>query len=140
MIMKKIILVLTIFLLIGTVCATDIDSLKTPTDCKELKDGTGAFTNHIDRMLYVEKVSGDYKTDWFTNTSTMTVKDVGDNIYLYSDTDLKTYGYQEIVNIDDTDYMVSINQNSKLSPSEEKLLLESMKEFNKLNDLKPIEV
>lgn len=129
-----------LFLLMGIVCATDIDKLKVPENCKELKNGTAAFTNHIDRMLYVEKVGDDYKSDWFTNSSDLTVSNVSDNIYLYSSDSFKTYGYQEIVNIDGDNYMVSINQGSQLSPGEEKILLESMKEFNKLNDLKPVEI
>ena len=137
---KIILAVLLLFLVIGIAAATDIDNLKPPKDCKNLKDGCAAFTNHADRMLYVEKVTGDYKADWFTNNSDMIVSNVGDNIYLYSDDDLKIYGYEEIVNIDGVDYMVSINQDSKLSPSEEKLLLEDMKEFNKLNNLKPMSV
>ena len=70
----------------------------------------------------------------------MIVSNVGDNIYIYKDDVLKTYGYEEIVDIDGVNYMVSINQGSQLSPSEEKLLLEDMKEFNKLNNLQPIEV
>ena len=131
---------LLLFLIIGIACATDIDNLKTPDNCKELKDGCGAYTNHIDRMLYVEKVTGDYKADWFTNTSDMSVSNVGDNIYLYGDNTLEIYGYQEIVSIDGVDYMVSINQGSKLSPSEENQLLEDMKDFNKMNNLEPIAV
>ena len=91
-------------------------------------------------MLYVEKASGDYKADWFTNTSDMIVSNVGDNIYLYRDDTLEIYGYQEIVSIDGIDYMVSINQGSKLSPSEENQLLEDMKDFNKMNNLEPIEI
>ena len=134
-----IILILLIFT-IGFVSATNIDDLKTPDECDNLKDGVAAFTNHIDRMLYVEKVSGDYVADWFTNTSDMTVSNVEDNIYLYSDETLEIYGYQEIVEIDGVTYMVSINQGSKLSPSEEKLLLEDMEEFNKLNNLEPVEI
>lgn len=134
-----IILILLIFT-IGFVSATNIDDLKTPDECDNLKDGVAAFTNHIDRMLYVEKVSGDYVADWFTNTSDMTVSNVEDNIYLYSDETLEIYGYQEIVEIDGVTYMVSINQGSKLSPSEEKLLLEDMKDFNKLNNLEPVEI
>lgn len=138
---KKIIIgILLLFLLIGIAAATDIDNLKPPKECKNLQDGCAAFTNHIDRMLYVEKAIGDYKADWFTNNSDMIVSNVGDNIYMYKDDVLKTYGYEEIVDIDGVDYMVSINQGSQLSPSEEKLLLEDMKEFNKLNNLQPIEV
>ena len=135
----KILLGISILLLIiGVASATDIDTLKTPDQCQNLKDGCAAFDNHIDRMLYVEKAGDDYKADWFTNTSDMIVSNVGDNIYLYSDDVLKIYGYQEIINIDGVDYMVSINQGSKLSPGEEKMLLEDMKEFNKLNNLEPV--
>ena len=137
---KLIIGISLMLLLIGTVSATNIDDLKTPDDCNALKDGVAAFTNHIDRMFYVEKAGDNYKEDWFTNTSEMTVSNVGDNIYLYSDDVLKTYGYQEIVNIDGIDYLISIDQISKLSPSEEKSLLDDMKEFNKLNNLEPVEV
>ena len=117
---KLIIGISLILLLIGTVSATNIDDLKTPDECDNLKDGVAAFTNHIDRMLYVEKVSGDYVADWFTNTSDMTVSNVEDNIYLYSDETLEIYGYQEIVEIDGVTYMASINQAARLSPSEEK--------------------
>ena len=139
--LKKIILgMCVLFLLIGIVTATDIDKFKTPENCKELQNGTAAYNNHIDRMLYVEKVSGDYEKDWFTNTSDMTVKPVGDNIHWYSDDLLKTYGYEEIVEIDGDTYMISINQGSKLSPGEEKMLLEDMKEFNKANNLNPVKI
>ena len=137
---KILISVSILFLLIGVVAATDINKFQTPDNCEELKEGVAAFTNHIDRMLYVEKVSGNYENDWFSNTSDMTVKDMGDNIYWYSDDALKTYGYEEIVEIDGDTYMISINQGSQLSPSEEKMLLEDMKEFNKLNNLEPVEI
>ena len=129
-----------IFLLMGAVSATDIDKFQTPKDCKELKDGAAAYTNHMDRMLYVEKATGDYKSAWFINTSDMLVKNMGDNIYRYSDNVMETYGYEEIVNIDGIDYMISINQGSELSPSEESMLLEDMREFNKVNNLEPVEV
>ena len=137
----KILLGISILLLIiGVDSATDIDALKTPDQCQNLKDGCAAFDNHIDRMLYVEKAGDNYVADWFTNTSDMTVKHMGDNIYSYADTVLETYGYQEIVDIDGEHYMISINQGSKLSPSEENMLLEDMKEFNKVNNLEPIEI
>lgn len=129
-----------IFLLIGIAAATNIDSLIPPGDCGPLKDGVASYDNHIDRMFYVEKAGGDYVTDWFTNTSYMTVEDVGDNIYSYADTQLKMYGYQEIVNIDGTDYLISICQSSKLSPGEETTLLKDMQEFNKVNHLEPVEI
>ena len=129
-----------LFLLIGIAAAFDVDSLKVPDGYNNLKDGCAAYTTNGDRMIYVEKVLGDYKTDWFTNTSDMTVSDVGNNTYYYEDTALGIYGYQEIVVFDGENYMVSVNQNSKLSPSEKTAYLKDIQEFNKLNNLEPIAV
>ena len=70
----------------------------------------------------------------------MTVSDVGNNTYYYEDTSLETYGYQEIVVFDGVSYMVSVNQNSKLSPSEKTAYLKDIQEFNKLNNLEPIAI
>ena len=139
--MKKIILAIGILaLLLGTVYAADINALKTPKNCTQLKDGCASYTNHVDRMFYVEKATGDYKADWFTNSSDFLVENAGDNIYLYHDDTLKSYGCEEIVNIDGEEYMVSTDQGSDMSPNEVKMLLESMKEFNKLNNLEPVEI
>ena len=91
-------------------------------------------------MIYVEKVSGDYKTDWFTNNSDYTVIPMEDNIYSYEDTSLEIYGFEEIITIDGDDYMVSVNQNSKLSPSEQTQYLKDLQEFNELNNLEPVEI
>lgn len=137
---KVILAALILFLTIGIVVATNIDDFKVPDGYNALKDGCSAYTTNGDRMIYVEKASGDYKTDWFTNTSDMTVCDVGNNTYSYADDRLEIYGYQEIVVIDGVDYIVSVNQNSKLSPGEETLYLKDLQEFNKLNNLEPIAV
>ncbi len=137
---KILIAMLILFLAIGIVAATNIDNFKVPDGYNNLKDGCAAYTTNGDRMLYVEKVLGDYKTDWFTNTSDMKVSDVGNNTFFYEDKSLETYGYQEIVMIDGDTYMVSINQNSKLSPSEKTAYLKDIQEFNKLNGLEPVEV
>lgn len=140
--MKTKIVIIGIILLftIGIVAATNIDDFKVPDGYNNLNDGVASYTTNMDRMIYVEKVTGDYKTDWFTNTSDMTVINVGDNIYSYEDTVLDTYGYQEIVEIDGDTYMVSFDQDSKLSPSEQNSFLDDMKEFNKLNNLEPMEI
>lgn len=142
--MKKIInifLILSILLLFaGAVSATNIDDLKVPQNCNPLKDGKASFTNHINRTLNVESVEGDYKTDYFINNSGVTVENKGDNIYFYHDEVMGLYGYEEIVNIDGVTYMVTIDQGSQLSPSEEKMLLEDMKDFNKKNNLETVEI
>lgn len=90
--------------------------------------------------MNVESVEGDYKTDFFTNNSGITVENKGDNIYFYHDEVMGLYGYEEIVNIDGLTYMVTIDQDSQLSPSEEKMLLEYMKDFNKKNKIETVEI
>ena len=127
-------------LLIGSVAAFDVDTLKSPTDYNKLKDGSAAYTTNSNRMLYVEKASGDYVADWFTNSSDMTVCDMGNNTYYYESDGLQMYGYQELVDLDGEKYIVSINQDSKLSPGEQTQYLKDLQEFNKLNNLEPIAV
>ena len=137
---KIILATIILFLTIGIVFATNIDDLKVPDGYNNLKDGCSAYTTNGDRMIYVEKVSGDYKTDWFTNNSDYTVIPMEDNIYSYEDTSLEIYGFEEIITIDGDDYMVSVNQNSKLSPSEQTQYLKDLHEFNELNNLEPVEI
>ena len=57
-----------------------------------------------------------------------------------ADNNFKFYGYQEVVEDNGDYYMVSINQNSKMSPSEETGFLDDLKEFNKLNNLEPVAI
>ena len=84
----------------------------------------------------------DFIDEWFNNHTEFkyTVYPVGGNIYHQTDETFGFFGYQEVVSIDGKYYMVSINQDSKLSPGEEKLYLKDMQEFNKLNKLEPISV
>ena len=138
---KILILLIILCLSFGVVYAADIDAFKTPGHFKDFQDGCAAYDTNPDVMLYVEKESGDYKTDWFTNGSSLTVSEVNDtHIFYYEDADLKTYGYQELIDIDGDVYMVSINQGSKLSPGEKTLYLEDLIKFNELNNLEPIAV
>ena len=68
------------------------------------------------------------------------VKPIGDNIYYFEEPVIGVQGYEELVEIDGDTYVVTIDQGSQLSPSEQKELPEDMKEFNKLNNLKPLDV
>ena len=145
--MKKIIKILIgislILLLIGTVSAFEVDSLKPIKDYTNFKDGQSTFTTNSNRMFIVEKVTIDdsFMEDYFENNTVVDylVIPVEDNIYYYEDGDSQQ-GYQEVVEIEGDTYLVSIFQNSKLSPGEKNLYLKDMKDFNKLNNLKPIEV
>lgn len=139
--MKKIVLgMLIVFLVMGVVAAFDVDSFKTIEKCKPFEKGYSNYTIHHDRYFYASQNS--YYEDLFVNdTATQyTVKSVGDNIYYFNDDAFTVYGYQEVADVDGEPYVISVEQGSKLSPSEEKELLDDLKEFNTLNNLKPIEI
>ena len=135
-----------LFLVIGTVSAFEIKDLKVLNDYSKF-DGNGYsnYTTNSHRYFCVEKLvdlDDSVKQEWFTNNTTLKYKcnPVGDNIYYFEDETFNLYGYQEVVNSDGNYYMVSINQDSKLSPGETELYLKDLKEFNKLNNLEPVSV
>lgn len=135
-----------LFLLIGSVAAFEINSLKTVEDYGPWDaNGYSNYTTNSNRYFLVEKIyklDDDFKDEWFNNHPEYeyTAELVDNNIYKIADNTFEFYGYQEVVEIDGDNYMVSINQNSKLSPGEETSYLEDLKEFNKLNNLEPVEI
>ena len=141
---KIIIGISILFLLLGSAAAFEINSLKTLPDYNAWDaNGFSNYTTNSDRYFCVEKIStfdDDFKTEWFTTQPDIkyTANPVGDNIYQIADENFNFYGYQEVVEDNGDYYMVSINQNSKMSPSEETSFLNDLKEFNKLNNLEPV--
>lgn len=136
---------LLMFLLIGTCAAFEIYELKTIDGYNDFDGAFSNYTTNSNRYFCVEKTStslDDVKNDWFTNSTEfkVTVIPVEDNIWYIEDDTFEYYGYQEVINIDGDNYMVSINQNSHLSPSEKNGFLKDLQEFNKLNNLEPIEI
>ena len=134
-----------LFLLIGSAAAVKVDSLKTMEDYTAWDDnGYSNYTTNSNRYFFVEKVDLDdsLKDEWFNNHTDLEymTMPVGDNIYYFEDEGFEFYGYQEVVEIDGTNYMISINQNSHLSPGEKNLYLQDLKDFNKLNNLEPIAI
>lgn len=138
--MKRKILVglLLIFLVIGTCAAFDVDSLKPIDDCKNFKDGVSVYKTYDSREFYVEKLNT--PEVYFENTDDYKVESMGNNTFYFEDVAFELFGYQEVVKLDGEDYYVSVYQHSKLSPSEEKELLADLIEFNKVNNLEPIEM
>ena len=136
--MKKLLIIsLLLVLTIGVVVASDVDDqLKTPDDYGPIKKGCATYTTYSDRVIFVEKLNT--PSVYFENSTKYLVYPVGGNIYYFEDTAFDLYGYCEAVEINGVTYAISIYQHSKLSGSEEKLLLEHMKEFNKINNLTPI--
>ena len=143
---KLLIGICMLFLVMGVATAFEIKDLKTLDGYTQWdNNGQSNYTTNNNRYFLVEKIStfdNDYKDEWFKNHSEYkySVKPVGDNIYRMNDDTFNFYGYQEVIKMDGDYYMVSINQNSKLSPSEENGFLKDIQEFNKLNDLKPVEI
>lgn len=146
---KKIITILIgisiLFLVLGTAAAFEVSELKTLDGYNDFDGAFSNYTTNSNRYFCVEKMDSsidDIKNDWFTNNTQfkLTVIPVEDNIWYIEDDTFEYYGYQEVINIDGENYMVSINQNSHLSPSEKTQYLNDIKEFNKLNNLEPIAI
>ena len=143
---KIIIGISILFLLLGSAAAFEINSLKTVPDYTPWdNNGYSNYTTNSNRFFLVEKIGtfdDDFKDEWFNNHSETkyTSENIGNNIYKFSDDTFKFYGYQEVVNDDGDYYMISINQKSKMSPSEENGFLNDLKEFNQLNNLEPVEI
>ena len=148
--MKKIttILIATalILLFIGTASAFEVKDLKPIEDYTAFDNsGYSNYTTNSDRFFCVEKIyslNSNFIDEWFNNHTEVNylVVPMGDNIFYFEDEDFEFYGYQEVVSIDGDNYMVSINQKSKLSPSEKNEFLEDLKEFNKVNSLELVSV
>jgi len=143
---KIIIGISILFLLLGSAAAFEIQELKPLTDYTTFDvNGYSNYTTNSNRYFLVEKISeldDDFKDEWFNNHTEykFTAYPVGGNIYYAGDETFEFYGYEEVVELDGDYYMVSINQNSKLSPGETKLYLQDLKDFNKLNNLEPVSV
>lgn len=128
-----------LFLLIGSATAFDVDTLKTPFGYSDIKDGT-AMLNDGHTQLYVGKM--DDNPDVFESNveEQYIISDIGNNTYLFTDDLLQMYGFQEKVNIDGVDYLVSISKDSPLSNADRTLLKEDLDKFNEKNNLEPIAV
>ena len=133
--MKKIILFLTIFLIIGAVSAADINDYKLP-DNLNVESEFWASNEDYGIGIY-EYEDSDYET-FFTNTTESTVY-IADNITNYTDTESSTVGCDEIVDINGEKYLIECyfegTDDSKIKDCYDFLL-----EFNKLNNLEPIAV
>ena len=145
-ILKILISLSILFLIIGTVAAAYPDTIKPLEDYTDFDaNGYSNYTTNNHRYIIVEEIGTfdeDFIDEWFNNHSDWEYKayPVGDNIYYQEDNTFGFYGYEEAVVIDGKHYMVSINQDSKLSPSEKTEYLKDLQEFNKLNKLEPISV
>ena len=145
----KIITIITItFLLIGIVSATDIDNLKVPDGWKSL--GGGSYHEIGDspgqgngRNMMIQESSDSIVEEYTTNLTE-------DNYYAFKNTD-NTWNYTdgsnqdsgcfEVVKIDGKDYFVVFSTADDVEFTSDTLTTyELMMEFNKLNNLDPVEI
>lgn len=143
---KILIGLILLLLLAGAVSAFEFENLKTIENYSEFDD-EGYSVHKIDKKRYilVEEVSKDdvdYKTEWFENHTGFHYKvyPERENIYYVEDEIFEEYCYQEIVEIEGDRYMVSLAKDNPLTPSEKTEFMGEIKEFNKLNNFKPVEI
>lgn len=144
--MKKIIIgVLTLFLLIGIVCAADINNLKMPNDWEPISNGTyhqkDPFTNGGNgHNMMIQKWTDSLKEEYCSNHTdeNYLVKDYGNNTMVYVfDEDT---GCFEVVEIDGEKYFVNFWYTKGSNIDEAAKTYDFMMEFNKLNNVQPIKV
>lgn len=140
-ILKILIAMSIIFLLLGVVSAEefDVDTLQVPFGYSDLEGGT-AMLNDGHTQLYVGKMSLNEEVFDSNVEEQYIVTDIGNDTYLFTDDLLQMYGFQEKVNIDGVDYLVSISKDSPLSNADKTLLKEDLDKFNEKNNLEPIAV
>lgn len=146
-ILKILIGITIIFLLIGTVTATDINKLKVPDGWENCGDGdyhqkdpwTNGGTGH---NMMIQKWSDGLKDEYYNNITSedYAVAEKENNTYVYVDGLNGDAGCFEVVEIDGVEYFVIFwyVDNNDIEKSSE--TYDFLLEFNKLNNLKPIAV
>ena len=132
--MKKIVLgACILFLLMGVVCATDINDFKMPNN---FKVGNKYYASNGDFGISFNQYNDSNYDHYFTNNSDYTVS-TSNNITNYSGE--IGVGCDEVVEINGERFVIESyytgNEVSKLNGCYDNLL-----EFNRLNNLNPIEI
>jgi hypothetical protein len=147
--MKRKILVglILMFLVIGTAVATDVNNLKMPDGWEsyakgnyhEIGDSPGQGSG---RNMMIMEYTNPNCDEFFENGT--------DDYYIYKNSDCsynftdwilnRDEGCFEVVEIDGKQYFVMFTSNIDKDYSGKMNIYDTMLEFNKLNDLKPIEV
>ena len=142
----KIITAITLlFLILGIVAATDINNLKVPEDWEAVGGGTYHQTSPLGggngQNMIIEKWSDSLKDEYYQNISDEEyfVIDKENNTFMYTDGYNKNSGSFEVVNIDGENYFVNFWTVDDLDAAEVAKTYQFMMEFNKLNNLEPIE-
>ena len=140
---KIIIGVLLLFLLIGAVSAVEYTSLKVPKNFKAF-DTFGVSEKETDGRVQLTVVPvKDDAIKYMTGNG----DESQDHIFKYTDFGYSAKegkfgyeGYTEVAEIDGEQFIVSVLFDSQMSPSEETEFLDALTEFNKLNNITPVDV
>ncbi len=146
--MTKIITGITLLLLIiGVATATDINNLKVPDDWKAI--GGGSYHEEgispgqgTGRNMMIMEYSDDNCRDFFDNgTDDYYIFKNIDNTYNFTDWTVNNdEGCFEVVEIDGKQYFIIFSVNLENEYDKHVPIYDTMLEFNKLNNLKPVEV
>ena len=144
---KILIMIGILFLFIGIVSATDINNLKVPDGWKAL--GGGSYHEEGDspgqgsgHNMMIQKWSDSFKDEYYQNNTDeqYTVTDTGGNTFMYIDDLNHDAGSFEVVEIDGQKYFVLFSTTDNMDVEKIADTSGFMQEFNKLNNLEPVEV
>ena len=132
----------------GIAAATDVNNLKCPDGWKAL--GGGSYHEEGDsagmgsgRNMMIQEMFDDLKDEYCTNLTDddyYAYKNT-DNTFNYTDGLNENYGCFELVKIDGKDYFVVFSENIDYElESGKPSINDVMLEFNKLNNLEPVEI
>ena len=144
---KIILAALILIITIGIVSATDINNLKVPDNWEaigggsyhEIGDSVGSGSG---QNMMIQKWDDSFKEDYWYNITEeqYTVKDTGNNTFMYIDELNQDAGSFEVVEIDGEKYFVNFWTVDYTNVEELADTGVFMIEFNKLNNLEPVEV
>ena len=146
--MKKILIacsaMLVILLLASSVNAVSVNNLKMPSGYEEISDGYYVSTYDSDVHIYIGELSLNDKLFETDEETYYGVSKLDDDIYVYIDALLSSSGVEEIVDLDEGKYVISIYNDDLISDpdnSNDVLTMEGYHQdlikFNELNNLKP---
>ena len=136
-----------LLLLLGVVSATDINNLKVPDDWKAIGGGSyhqegNSIGSGNGQNMMIQKWDDSFKDEYWYNITEEDyfVVDMKNNTFMYTDGSNQNSGSFEVVNIDGENYFVDFWTVDDLDTKELSKTYQFMMEFNKLNNLKPVEV
>ena len=139
---KKIVLsLLFLVLIIGTANAVDMSNLKTPENFEDIGDGVFVLYDSLKNADEILSIVEYHEHDWddYTTNDTENKYTVYEqnHTYNYTDNSVNEIGSFELIKINGTKYIVDFAKNGATNDLE--FTYWNLMEFNKLNNITPIE-